>query len=235
MLGLCFACWLPQCMQVTEGIEVDVAYQPEATPAEIRTDLGYGVRLSQALIAIGRAELVRCEPIAANVWELVGPGRARAHEMTTPTSLGTPLVIDLMESGGAPLFAGTLRPPPGTYCGIRIVGMPADEDAPGLTENNLVLMQHSVWIEGHVQHRSDEGAWPVEVGVSGTLPCELRFEEPWVFDQPTLESVAITIDHTRWFDGVDFARQDALAAQRRITENIIASLKALPSQWERTP
>ena len=52
---------LPHCMRVTDGIEVDVAYQPEATPAQIRTDMGYRVALDRALIVVGEVELIRCD------------------------------------------------------------------------------------------------------------------------------------------------------------------------------
>jgi hypothetical protein len=147
---------LPNCMRVTNGIEVDVAYQPSATPAAVRTDLGYRVRLERAMIAVGRVELIRCDNFVLDLWKLVTASTARAHEFSSPTSLGVPLVIDLMESAGVPLFAGTLRPPPGRYCGIRVIGMPADQDAEGLTEENLDMMQNSVVIAGRVE--DEEGA-----------------------------------------------------------------------------
>ena len=55
-IGLwCFTA-LPRCVQVSDGIEVDVAYQPEAMPAQIRTDIGYRVHLERALIAVGQVE-----------------------------------------------------------------------------------------------------------------------------------------------------------------------------------
>ena len=141
---------LPHCMRVTGGIEIDVAYHPEATPAQIRTDMEYRVALERALIVLGKVELIRCDNFVVDLWELVAPARARAHLGDTPTSLGVPLIIDLMESAGTPRFAGTMKPPPGRYCGIRVLGMPADPDAVGLTDENLDMMQHSVLITGHV-------------------------------------------------------------------------------------
>jgi len=218
---------LPHCMQVTDGIEVDVAYQPVATPAQVRTDMGYRVHLERALIAIGRVELIECDSFVLGLWELVAPARARAHESATPTSLGVPLVVDLMEGAGAPLFAGTLRPPPGRYCGIRVVAMPADDDAEGLTPENLDMMQHSILIMGQVEDMATGHSAPLLVRIWDVLECEMLFDRPLVFNSPVLESVIIQIDHMKWFDGIDFALQSPDAVQQQITENVRSSLQAM--------
>jgi hypothetical protein len=218
---------LPHCMRVTDGIEVDVAYQPEATPAQIRTDMQYRVALGRALIVLGKVELIRCDNLVADLWELVAPAPARAHVLDTPTSLGVPLVIDLMESVGTPQFAGTMRPPPGHYCGIRVLGMPADPDAVGLSDENLDMMQHSVLITGHVVDTTSGEETPLTARIWEVLDCEMLFDRPLVLDGPVLESVSIRIDHTKWFDGIDFALQTPNAVQQRITENVRSSLQAV--------
>jgi len=218
---------LPNCMRVTDGIEVDVAYQPAMTPAAVRTDLGYRVRLERAMIAVGRVELIRCDNFVLDLWKLVTAARAKAHEFSSPTSLGVPLVIDLMESAGVPLFAGTLRPPPGRYCGIRVVGMPADQDAEGLTDENLDMMQNSVVIAGRVEDEAGEDQTALLAEIWEILPCEMRFDRPLVFDGPVVQSVSIQIDHTGWFDGIDFAPLDSTSVQQQITENIRSSLRAV--------
>ena len=221
---------LVHCMRVTDGIEVDVAYQPEATTAQIRTDLGYRVALERALIVVGRVELIRCENFVMELQDLFGPARARAHVLDTPTSLGVPLIIDLMESAGTPEFAGTMKPPPGRYCGIRVVGMPADEDAVGLSDENLDMMQHSVLIAGQVTDVTSGEETPLLARIWEVLQYEMRFDRPLVFHDPVLESVSIQIDHRKWFDGIDFALQSPDAVQRQITENVRSSLQAvLPS------
>ncbi|MGB8330010.1 MAG: hypothetical protein WCE62_07765 [Polyangiales bacterium] len=218
---------LPQCIQVTEGIEVDVAYQPAATPAQVRTDMGYRVHLERALIAVGKVELIGCDNFVRVLWKLVVPARALAHEFATPTSLGIPLVIDLMQSAGTAQFAGTLRPPPGRYCGIRVSAMPADDDAEGLTKQNLDMMLQSVLIEGQVEDLNTGSRTPLLTRISEVLQCEMLFDRPLVFDSPILESVSIQIDQKKWFDGIDFALQDSNAVQQRITENIRSSLRAV--------
>jgi hypothetical protein len=219
-------------MRVTDGIEVDVAYRPEATPAAVRTDMDYRVRLERALIAVGRVELIECDNFVRDLWNLVTPARARAHEFSSPTSLGVPLVIDLMESAGTPLFAGTLRPPPGRYCGIRVVGMPADDDAEGLTEENLDMMEHSVLIAGQVEDTTTGEETPLLARIWEVLECEMLFDRPLVFDNPILESVTIQIDHTKWFDGIDFALQGSDAVRQQITENVRSSLQAVLPEAE---
>jgi len=230
VIALVSVALLPHCMRVSDGIEVDVAYQPAVTPAAVRTDMGYRVRLDRAMIAVGRVELLRCDNFVLDLWKLVAPARARAHEFSSPTSLGVPLVIDLMESAGVPLFAGTLRPPPGRYCGIRVIGMPADQDAEGLTDENLDMMQNSVLIAGRIEASTNGDETPLLAQIWEVLSLEMPFDRPLVFDSPVLESVSIQIDHTKWFDGIDFALQDSSEVQQRITENVRSSLQAvLPS------
>jgi hypothetical protein len=231
VIVLLSAAALPQCMDVTDGIEVDVAYQPAATTAAIRTDMGYAVRLERALIAVGKVELIRCDNYVADLWNLIVPARARAHELSTPTSLGVPLIIDLMESAGVPLFAGTLRPPPGRYCGIRVLGMPADQDTEGLTAETLDMMDHSILISGRVEDESTGEETPLLALISEILECEMLFDRPLVFEGPVLESVSIQIDQRTWFDGIDFAPQDSVAVHQQITENVRSSLKAALSNW----
>jgi hypothetical protein len=216
-------------MRVTDGIEVDVAYQPEATPAQIRTDMGYRVALDRALIVLGRVELIRCDDFVTDLWQLVAPGRARAHTLDTPTSLGVPLVIDLMESAGSPEYAGTIKPPPGRYCGMRVLGMPADPDAAGLSDENLEMMQWSVLVEGRVLDTSSGDDSALRVRIWEVFDCEMRFDRPLVFDSPVLETVSIQIGHPRWFHGVDFAQQSPQAVQRQLTKNIRSSLRAVLS------
>jgi len=227
--ALLCAASLPQCMRVTDGIEVDVAYQPEATPAQIRTDLGYRVSLDRALIALGQVELIRCDNFVADLLGLFRAARARAHALDTPTSLGEPLVLDLMEGAGTPEYAGTMKPPPGRYCGVRIVGMPADSDAAGLNEKTQEMTEHTVLIEGLVRADGDEVGVPLLVPIGELFERDLRFERPLLFEGPVVQNISIQIDHTSWFDGIDFALLSANAVRQRITENVRSSLQvALP-------
>lgn len=214
------------CTMVVDGIEVDVAYQAPATPQAVRTDMGYRVKLDRALISLGRVELLECDNFALQLWGLFVPGRARAHEESTPTSLGVPRIIDLMESSGAALLAGTLRPPPGRYCGIRVVGAPADADAIGSTPENWEMRISSVVLEGVVENSMTGLEEPFRAQILELIACDMLFDEPLVFDSPRSVSVSVHIDHMGWFDGIDFAQLGTAAVQRRLTENVQSSLTA---------
>ena len=63
----------------------------------------------------------------------------------------------------------------------------------------------------------------------------MLFDHPLVFDSPVLESVSIQIDHTKWFDGIDFALQSPDAVQGQITENVRSSLRAILPEAEANP
>lgn len=217
---------LPHCSRYTDGIEVDVAYQPAATPSQIRTDMEYRVALDRAMIVMGKVELIRCDNFVMDLMRLFTPARAKAHALDTPTSLGEPLVLDLLESAGTPEFAGTMKPPPGRYCGIRVLGMPADEDAAGLTDENLEMMQHSVLATGQVIDMTSGQESPLVVRIWEVLDCEMLFDRPLVFDSPVLQTVSIQIDQTSWFDGIDFAMRSPDAVHQQITENVRSSLRA---------
>jgi hypothetical protein len=92
------------------------------------------------------------------------------------------------------------------------------------------MMQHSVLITGQVENESTGDETPLLARIWEVLEYEMLFEQPLVFDSPVLESLSIQIDHTSWFDGIDFALESPDAVQRKITENVRLSLKAvLPS------
>ncbi len=234
-ITLLFAVSATHCMRVTEGIEVDVAYQPEATPAQIRTDLGYRVALDRALIVVGRVELLRCDNFVMDLRRLFTSARARAHVLDTPTSLGVPLVLDLMESSGAAQPAGTLKPPPGRYCAVRVLGMPADPDAVGLTDENLDMMQNSLLVSGRVVDLSGNTETALNASIWEVFDYRMLLEESLVLDRPIARTIAIRIDHTSWFDGIDFAHESPDAVQRKITDNVRSSLGAVLPMTEGEP
>ncbi len=171
---------LAGCSRVTDGIEVDVAYQTPAMPQAVVTSENYRVWLDEALIVLGPIELVKCDSFARNLWTLFAPARAKAHEIETPTSLGAPFVLDLVEGVGPGLFVGTIRPPPGRYCGIRVVAAPADEDAIGLGKR-VAMLENSVFVAGEVEDPTTGRREPLVVPVQVALTRVLEFDEPLVF------------------------------------------------------
>jgi hypothetical protein len=137
-----------------------------------------------------------------------------------------------MESAGGAEFVGTMKPPPGRYCAIRILGLPADQDAVGLKEETQEMMHHTVLVTGRWR---DPSATPAEdrvlrARVPDSLVYELSLDHPLVFDRPVLQQVSIQIDHTSWFDGIDFAQLSDEAVSQQLTQNVRSSLQAiLPS------
>jgi len=110
--------------------------------------------------------------------------------------------------------------------------MPADQDAEGLTDANLDMMEHSVLIAGQVEDTATGDIAPLITGLWEVLECEMLFDRPLVFDSPVVERISVQIDHTKWFDGIDFALQSPDAVQRQITENVRSSLRAVLPQME---
>ncbi len=78
--------------------------------------------VAQAHLVVSAVELVPCAPLARG-----GPFSALAHTPSTPTRIGVPLVVDLLDE--APRRLGTLRPPPADWCWLDVWLAPADADA----------------------------------------------------------------------------------------------------------
>ena len=224
--------WLPamvlglttwSCTMVREGIEVDIAYATPATPQAVLTDSGYRVWLERALMVLGPVELIECESAVRDLWRLFTVATARAHIGTASTSLSVPLVLDLMDGDGTAFYVGTIRPPPGRYCGMRIAGGPANEETVGAADSPEML-QSSILVVGEIEDRETQARTPWAATVPEVLVHELWFEEALVFDSPRSVSVSVEIDHMQWFDGIDFAELGARAVQQKLVENVGSSM-----------
>ncbi|MEM7436747.1 MAG: hypothetical protein AAF436_16455 [Myxococcota bacterium] len=216
------------CTRTTEGIEVDIAYETPATPQAVRSDADTRIWLDRALIAMGPVELVECDNFARVLGRFFTASRAKAHAPETPTQLGTPFVLDLLEGTGFSFVVGTLRPPPGRYCSLRVVGTPADSDAVGL-KNNAEMLDHSVVLSGEAEDTNTLERTPFLLQLRAPVVRELRFDEPLVLDRPTTVNISVRIDHMRWFDGIDFAQfaqPEGAAVQQKLTTNIESSMAA---------
>lgn len=136
---------LPACgVRVDEsGIRAAVLYELLAPSEPIATDMGDLVTIEAAELRVRSVELMRCreEPLrdvgdaddgsdgddrsAFLHWSMLST--ARAHTEDTPTRLGVPVTVEV--EGGGPASPGVLRPPPGEYCGIRLM-LGASDEAP---------------------------------------------------------------------------------------------------------
>lgn len=216
-----------QCVSYSEGIEVDLAYQAPPMVSAVQTDRGYRVRLKRAMITFGEVELVFCDGEGERAESLLGSSRARAHSETTPTQLGVPVIVDLMEGSGIPLFAGTLKPPPGRYCAVRVTCTPADEDALGTELQRESMLGATLFLEGLVESAEGEAIGPVAVRAREPLEQELPFARPLVLtgQEPNV-ALSVRLNTLEWFDGIEFSPEPMAALEETILENIGASLEA---------
>ena len=81
-------------------------------------------------VAISELEILPCEPGLVERLKQVLIPVAAAHTDSSPTLLGTPMVLDVRAEQSVDM--GALEPPPGNYCGIRVLISAADADANGL-------------------------------------------------------------------------------------------------------
>lgn len=90
--------------------------------------------VSALTITISEMELTPCASPSAMLWRWALP-EAHAHVDSTPTLVGSPVVIDLV--AGATFRVGTFTPPDGRFCAIEVRSTPADADAFGVSEPSL--------------------------------------------------------------------------------------------------
>ena len=200
---------LQGCVMVTDGIELQVAYQAPGTPIGLSTDMGYRVSLDEAYIAFESLALVTC------------PSELK-HTATTPTKMGAPVVIDLVKNTGAPIGVGTLRPAPGQYCGVRLSVARADGDAVGMPEGKDTIA--GVVIEGLATRAQTQA--PVTLAVESLNVRELSFAEPLELGSDALDAaVVVRVDHLRWFDGIAFEDDAQHVVRTSVLDNVEASFE----------
>ena len=159
----------PTCTDYDAGIAVDVEILhhfgqrtdeiPEVNvadgPRRFTTDLGYEVELQRAYLAIERFQLVECAPGAgagsagAAARRALWPrGLALAHDLSgDPTVLGVPYIDSALRADFALGDVGTMAPPPGRYCQVRVTIGPADTDALGMPDD-IDMVGLSLYLEG---------------------------------------------------------------------------------------
>lgn len=181
VLALCLL-WSHGCVNHEAGAEVSVVSSPP------------GGSSLQAFITVSAVWLVRCEPpnrFSQELRSLVFGAVARAHTEAGPYGLGAPFVLPWSADGAAPLHHGTITPPPGRYCGVRILFAPADGDAERLSlggeGETFGVKFGEIWRRGTVRH---EQTYPLdppwEVNSASSLELLIR---P-AFDVHSLDATA---------------------------------------------
>ena len=163
------------------------------------------------------------------VYELLIP-TAHAHTESTPTKLGTPLVVNVLNPDSEELEFGHFSPAPASYCGITVHMHPADADARGLP-NALSMIGLVLHVEG--SYDDGQGGGPVAFTVETAIEPEhadVAFPTPIVLSASNLSDEAhLNIEYNTWFNGFDAATIAALVAgdttaTSLLLDNITASI-----------
>ncbi len=132
------------------GADTQAAANPAGAERSFTTDRGYAITLQKAYVVLSRVELLPCEQ--ARLWQelrgLLGPSIAYAHVASTPTVLGVPHVIDLMDKDNSVVSLARMEPPAGQYCKTRIWIDQADRDAVDLPLD-VPMVGRAVYLEGN--------------------------------------------------------------------------------------
>ena len=163
------------------------------------------------------------------VYELVVPV-AHAHTESTPTKLGEPLVVNVLNPDTEELEFGHFSPPPASYCGITVHMHPADADARGLP-TTFSMVGLVLRIEGSYDDGLGGGpiAFTVETAVEPEH-ADVAFPAPIVLSASNLSDEAhLNIEYQTWFNGFDAATMAALdsgdaTALTQLLDNITASV-----------
>jgi hypothetical protein len=214
------------CSTSEAGLEVNVQLvPPPAGAAPITSDRGYAVTLERAYLTVGSVELEGCENAVLPSLELpFGPKLAFAHSVTSPTRIGSPAVLSLAGEEAEQVSFGTLGPPPGEYCALRVGLEPADADASHLP-NDVDFVGLTLTLEGTYRDSSGtEGAF--SVATTQTIERSVPFERLELGDDAEREAVlVVNADSARWFDGIDFATVEDEEIAELVLSNVVASLE----------
>ena len=168
--------------------------------------------------------------IMDTLYELLIP-TADAHTESTPTRIGEPLVVNVLNPDTEELEFGHFSPPPASYCGITVHMHPADADSRGLPSPDMA---------GKVIRL--EGTYTVTGGSTTTFLIELsdhlehadiEFPAAIVLSASNLSGEAhLNIEYNTWFNGLtatDIAELDINGpgnptARQMLEDNIVHSL-----------
>ncbi len=229
---------------ITPGTDVHthLTHLPPATTVTTTTtgkqfvnDQGVSIELTSAYLTLSEMNLrtdCSVSPFARlldAVYELVVPV-AHAHTESTPTKLGTPLVVNLLNPDNEELEFGHFSPAPGNYCGITVHMHPADADARNLptTISMIGLVLH---IEGNysVSVSGPQIAFTVDVALEPehadiVFPANIALSEANLTDE-----IHLNIEYNTWFDGfnatdINNLLLNDLTAITQLLDNITASV-----------
>ena len=183
-----------------EGIRVGIQAQANTLPTSYTTVNG-DVALVDSYVVVQTAELVACPSVTTMLLKALNPlPSAMAHVETSPTLLGVPVVMTVAGEQ-AHTRVGSLQPPPGEYCGIRLNVGPADEDAVGLPSDDLI--GRSIFVNG-----TDAAGAAFSYGSAATDSVQVDFSSRIVLDEDR-RVATINLSVIPSFDSVDVRAETA--------------------------
>jgi hypothetical protein len=202
------------------GVEVTVISVPAALePGELLASVdGQELRLAELFWTTTAVELVPCDSLAQKLWDVIVPS-ARAHGITSPLRLSVPVVEHASQR--QPLTLGTLRPAAGRYCSVRYELGVADADAVGL-EVAPEMRGRSLGAKGAFR-TPDTELESFEISSRAALqlvsPVELELSEE-------ARHATVRIEHRKadWFVGIALTELDPAEQERRLLDNLAASI-----------
>lgn len=194
---------------------------------------GVSIELTSAYLTISEMDLrTNCStnPFARlldTMYELVIPV-AHAHTESTPTKIGEPLVVNVLNPDIEELEFGHFSPPPASYCGITVHMHPADVDSRGLptTPDMIGKVLH---IEGSYDDTIVAGTFNIDI-VLEPEHADIAFPAEIVLSATNLTDEAhLNIEYNTWFNGFDataIANLEAgdLTTVQQFLDNITASI-----------
>ena len=190
------------------------AQEDEEARALRLTGARYEVTLKTLSLVISDVELHACikpdlETSSRHApWSMIA--EAHAHVPDSASRLGTPTIEDLLGAPGRARMLGEVAPPPGRYCGLRVVIAPADEDVVNLSEApSRDVLGRSAVVHGEVRALGGS-ALDVE---AMALPMALKSEQAWSWEVKFEEPIVIDAQHRSAFVLIEKALTGAQADQ----------------------
>ena len=219
---------------IQEGITVSFGAMPLSTTQKLpagnktfKTTEGVQITLKKAFLVIWSVKLeTECNSSNFVQWFDWLIPQAFAHAQATPTQLGVPNVIDLLNADGNLLKLGEIYPPPSTYCGATVELMKADEDTQYLPKETPMLNK-VLYIEGEYIPIGKSDAIPFIIDLSKTpRPRNLKFPVSLILSSTKRAAqINFQINYDRWFDGVDFNMLDQESQKDFLLNNVTASIR----------
>lgn len=216
--------------QLTHQQSVDATGNtPHAVAGQktFKTREGVTVTLKQAYLVVWSVKLEsECNSANFALFNVLFPAAA-AHTDTTPTQLGVPNVINLLADDAEVARLGEIYPPPGTYCGITVELLKADEDAVGLKDFSINMLNRVLYLEGEYTPLDSTAPIPFTIDVAKTpRPKSLRLTTPLILSATASTAhIGFVTHYDRWFDAVDFTQLNQETQIDWVLNNVTDSFK----------